>query len=174
MVDLMHAITDIVEGFSEDSEAKEKLQDLKKEVAKIYLEKLEQEKPDLVLAVANDLVLDYLIDDGFTDKIHDAFVGNALTSASAQSADLKAFREKLNKASTAEELELLKSEIQTPKDKKSDPSPENLQEQSQVSSPSSEASPTPSTENKAENLGSAEGFNATKVDSEPARKNPKT
>lgn len=173
----MHAITDIVEGFSEDSEAKEKLQDLKKEVAKIYLEKLEQEKPDFVLAVANDLVLDYLIDDGFTDKIHDALVGNALTSASTQSADLKAFREKLNKASTAEELELLKTEIHTPTvktDQKSDPSPENLQEQNQVSSPSSEASPAPGTENKAENLGSAEGFNATKVDSEPARKNPKT
>lgn len=63
---------------------------------------------------AKDQVLDYLIDDGIADKFHDAIIGKTITSISGLSSDLKEFREKLNKASTKEELEILKSQIISP------------------------------------------------------------
>ena len=113
---LLEWLKDIVASFNESPEAKAELEDLRKEIAKGYLEKLEKEKPDILLMFAKDQVLDYLIDDWIADKFHDAIVGKTITSISGLSSDLKEFREKLNKASTKEELETLKSQIISPED----------------------------------------------------------
>lgn len=111
---LLEWLKDIVASLNESPEAKAELEDLRKEIAKGYLEKLEKEKPDILLMFAKDQVLDYLIDDWIADKFHDAIVGKTITSISGLSSDLKEFREKLNKASTKEELETLKSQIISP------------------------------------------------------------
>lgn len=111
---LLEWLQDIVASLNESPEAKAELEDLRKEIAKGYLEKLEKENPDILFMFAKDQVLDYLIDDWIADKFHDAIVGKAITSMSGLSSDLKEFREKLNKASTKEELETLKSQIISP------------------------------------------------------------
>jgi len=43
---------------------------------------MEKEKSDLFLSIGRDSVVDYLVDEGFTDGIHDAVVEQALNSLS--------------------------------------------------------------------------------------------
>ena len=195
---LLEWLKDIVASLNESPEAKEELEDLRKEIAKGYLEKLEKEKPDILLMFAKDQVLDYLIDDWIADKFHDAIVGKTITSISGLSSDLKEFREKLNKASTKEELETLKSQIISPENLPQNEvwegtftqldntqTPEENKDWNQTSDVSSSAaipqnekkenfSSQISSEEKKENLGNVEWFDVNKIESCPARKNPKT
>lgn len=104
------AFKNIVEELSKDPETEEKLTDLRKEIADAYVQKLKTEKSDLLLALGEDIVADYLVDEGFSDKLHDHLVEKALESVSSLSSDLKLFREKL-KAATEDDLQKLKTEI---------------------------------------------------------------
>lgn len=144
----VEALKNVVSSLNESPETKAQLQDLRKEVATGYVEKLKKEKSDLMLTVAEDQVLDYLIDDGITDQFHDAVVGKLLESMSGLSPDLKEFREKLNKASTKEELEALKSQITPPENAQQNETSEgDSPEQSDTSSDQSGTLQTPE-ENK--------------------------
>jgi hypothetical protein len=67
---------------SDFSETSENLLTLKKELAEEYIKKMEKEKSDLFLSIGRDSVVDYLMDEGFTDGIHDAVVEQALNSLS--------------------------------------------------------------------------------------------
>lgn len=153
---IFEGLKDIVSSLKESPETKAQLQELRKEVATGYVEKLKKEKSDLMLTVAEDQVLDYLIDDGITDQLHDAVVGKLLESMSGLSPDLKEFREKLNKASTKEELEVLKSQITTP---------ENAQQNEASEDTSPEQSDTTQTpeENKDWNQTSDESSSSSKA-----------
>lgn len=111
---LLEWLKDIVASLNESPEAKAELEDLRKEIAKGYLEKLEKEKPDILLMFAKDQVLDYLIDDWIADKFRAHLIENVLMPMSGLALELKEFREKLKKASTKEELELLKLQISFP------------------------------------------------------------
>lgn len=111
MANMIDAIKDIVESFQENSETKEELLNLKKELANEIITKFEEEKPDLVVSLGKDIISDYLVDEWWSDKIHDAVVEKGLESLSTQAPELKKIREKLNKAKTADQLNKLKSEI---------------------------------------------------------------
>jgi hypothetical protein len=67
------------------SETSENLLALKKELAEEYIKKMEKEKSDIFLSIGRDSVVDYLVDEGFTDGIHDAVVEQALNSLSSLS-----------------------------------------------------------------------------------------
>ena len=58
---LLEWLKDIVASLNESPEAKAELEDLRKEIAKGYLEKLEKEKPDILLMFAKDQVLDFMM-----------------------------------------------------------------------------------------------------------------
>lgn len=99
---------------AEDHETSEKLLDLKKELAEEYVQRLEKEKSDLFLSVGRDIVIDYLVDEkGIGDVFNDTLIGKAMESLSSLSSDFKNFREKLNNATTEEDLASLKNTIIT-------------------------------------------------------------
>lgn len=175
---------------SDFSETSENLLTLKKELAEEYIKKMEKEKSDLFLSIGRDSVVDYLMDEGFTDGIHDAVVEQALNSLSWLSWDLKNFREKLNNAATEQEIADLKNQILTPsiesesqfQESESTPQDPDLtseKESSTLEAANSEETTKsatkviPSSEKK-ENLWNIEGFDATKIQSSPFRRNPKT
>ena len=110
-MNVVDSVKDIIVSLNEDPETEVKLQMLRKEIAREYVKKLKKEKPDILITVAEDKVLDYLIDDWFTDQFHDAAVGKMINVMSWFSGELKEFREKLNSASTEDELIVLKSQI---------------------------------------------------------------
>ena len=110
-MNVVDSVKDIIVSLNEDPETEAKLQMLRKEIAREYVKKLKKEKPDILITVAEDKVLDYLIDDWFTDQFHDAAVGKMIDVMSWFSGELKEFREKLNSASTEDELIVLKSQI---------------------------------------------------------------
>ena len=175
---------------SDFSETSENLLTLKKELAEEYIKKMEKEKSDLFLSIGRDSVVDYLMDEGFTDGIHDAVVEQALNSLSWLSWDLKNFREKLNNAATEQEIADLKNQILTPsiesesqfQESESTPQDPDLtseKESSTLEAANSEettksATRAISSSEKKENLWNIEGFDATKIQSSPFRKNPKT
>lgn len=175
---------------SDFSETSENLLTLKKELAEEYIKKMEKEKSDLFLSIGRDSVVDYLVDEGFTDGIHDAVVEQALNSLSWLSWDLKNFREKLNNAATEQEITDLKNQILTPSIESESPSqdPDSTpQDPDPISETDSSASQVTNSEEtvksdtraissseKKENLWNIEGFDATKIQSSPFRKNPKT
>ena len=172
------------------SETSENLLVLKKELAEEYIKKMEKEKSDLFLSIGRDSVVDYLVDEGFTDGIHDAVVEQALNSLSWLSWDLKNFREKLNNAATEQEIADLKNQILTPsiesesQFQESESTPQDPDLTSEKESSTLEAANSGETEKsdtrvissseKKENLWNIEGFDATKIQSSPFRKNPKT
>ena len=190
MSSLGDALKEIVTNLKKDSETEEKLQELRKELAESYVQKIEKEKPDLFLSIGRDSVVDYLVDEGFTDGIHDAVVEQALNSLSSLSWDLKNFREKLNNATTEQEIADLKNQILTPSIESESPSqdPDSTpQDPDPISETDSSASQVANSEEtvksgtraisyseKKENLWNIEGFDATKIQSSPFRKNPKT
>ncbi len=175
---------------SDFSETSENLLTLKKELAEEYIKKMEKEKSDLFLSIGRDSVVDYLMDEGFTDGIHDAVVEQALNSLSWLSWDLKNFREKLNNAATEQEIADLKNQILTPsiesesQFQESESTPQDPDLTSEKESSTLEAANSGETEKsdtrvissseKKENLWNIEGFDATKIQSSPFRKNPKT
>lgn len=175
---------------SDFSETSENLLTLKKELAEEYIKKMEKEKSDLFLSIGRDSVVDYLMDEGFTDGIHDAVVEQALNSLSWLSWDLKNFREKLNNAATEQEIADLKNQILTPsiesesqfQESESTPQDPDLtseKESSTLEAANSEettksATRAISSSEKKENLWNIEGFDATKIQSSPFRRNPKT
>lgn len=175
---------------SDFSETSENLLTLKKELAEEYIKKMEKEKSDLFLSIGRDSVVDYLMDEGFTDGIHDAVVEQALNSLSWLSWDLKNFREKLNNATTEQEIADLKNQILTPsiesesqfQESESTPQDPDLtseKESSTLEAANSEettksATRAISSSEKKENLWNIEGFDATKIQSSPFRRNPKT
>lgn len=111
MSKLVDAIENITGEVMKDPESESHLQDLRKEIAESYIQKLEKKNPDLFLLLGKDLVVDYLVDDRFMDSIHDVLVEQTLGILSDHTSDLKNFREKLNNATTEEALSTLKSEI---------------------------------------------------------------
>ena len=151
---------------------------------------MEKEKSDLFLSIGRDSVVDYLMDEGFTDGIHDAVVEQALNSLSWLSWDLKNFREKLNNAATEQEIADLKNQILTPsiesesQFQESESTPQDSDLTSEKESSTLEAANSEETEKsdtraissseKKENLWNIEGFDATKIQSSPFRRNPKT
>ncbi len=169
---------------AEDHETSEKLLDLKKELAEEYVQRLEKEKSDLFLSVGRDIVIDYLVDEkGIGDVFNDTLIGKAMESLSSLSSDFKNFREKLNNATTEQEITDLKNQILTPSIESESPS----QDPDPISDTDSSASQvtnseetvksdtkTISSSEKKENLWNIEGFDATKIQSSPFRKNPKT
>lgn len=175
---------------SDFSETSENLLTLKKELAEEYIKKMEKEKSDLFLSIGRDSVVDYLMDEGFTDGIHDAVVEQALNSLSWLSWDLKNFREKLNNAATEQEIADLKNQILTPsiefesQFQESESTPQDPDLTSEKESSTLEAANSEETEKsdtraissseKKENLWNIEGFDATKIQSSPFRRNPKT
>ena len=175
---------------SDFSETSENLLTLKKELAEEYIKKMEKEKSDIFLSIGRDSVVDYLVDEGFTDGIHDVVVEQALNSLSWLSWDLKNFREKLNNAATEQEIADLKNQILTPsiesesQFQESESTPQDPDLTSEKESSTLEAANSEETEKsdtrvissseKKENLWNIEGFDATKIQSSPFRKNPKT
>lgn len=108
---LFEAVKDLMEFVNEDPEVTKALQSLKRDIAKDYVTQLKEKKPDFFLTIAEDKVVDYLVDDGIADRLHDAIVGKALDSMSWSAGELKEFREKLKSVSTQEELAKLKHQI---------------------------------------------------------------
>lgn len=137
MSSLGDALKEIVTNIKKDPETEAQLQEFRKEIAESYVQKLEKEKSDLFLSIGRDLVVDYLVDEGFTDSIHDAFVEKALISLSSNFSDLKEFRDKLKNATTDDALSSLKIEIEKEVDKdpqESSLAPENKESGASVSS----------------------------------------
>ena len=88
------------------------MEDLRKEIAKGYLKKLKEKKPDDILfMLPEDQLLNYLIDDGIAGEFRAHLIENVFMPMSGLALEFKEFREKLKKASTKEELELLKLQI---------------------------------------------------------------
>ena len=108
---LFEAVKDIMDFVNEDPEVAKALQSLKRDIAKDYVTQLKEKKPDFFLMVAEDKVVDYLLDEGILDQFHDAAVGKMLETMSWSAGELKEFRERLNSASTQEELANLKNQI---------------------------------------------------------------
>ena len=104
---------DIVASLNESSEAKAEREALREEIAKGHLKKLKEKKPDdiLLFMLPEDQLLNYLIDDGIAGEFRAHLIENVFMSMSELALELKEFREKLKKASTKEELELLKLQI---------------------------------------------------------------
>ena len=102
---------DIVASLNESSEAKAEREALREEIAKGHLKKLKEKKPDdiLLFMLPEDQLLNYLIDDGIAGEFRAHLI--EFMSMSELALELKEFREKLKKASTKEELELLKLQI---------------------------------------------------------------
>lgn len=191
-MNVVDSVKDIIVSLNEDPETEAKLQMLRKEIAREYVKKLKKEKPDILITVAEDKVLDYLIDDWFTDQFHDAAVGKMIDFMSWFSGELKEFREKLNSASTEDELIVLKSQIgvgEEPKENQwSSVIEENqnidngdgmeeakeLSQSSQFNTFNHLDSWLVVSREKKENLWRVEGFDVAKIHSAPARKNPKT
>ena len=110
-MNVVDSVKDIIVSLNEDPETEAKLQMLREEIARKYLENLKKEKPDIFITVAEDKVFDYLIDEGLLDQIHDAVVGKILETMSWSARELKELRERLKTASTQEELDNLKNQI---------------------------------------------------------------
>lgn len=108
---LFEAVKDLMEFVNEDPEVTKALQSLKRDIAKDYVTQLKEKKPDFFLMVAEDKVVDYLLDEGMLDQFHDAAVGKMLETMSWSAGELKEFREKLKSVSTQEELAKLKHQI---------------------------------------------------------------
>lgn len=108
---LFKAVKDLMEFVNEDPEVTKALQSLKRDIAEKYVTQLKEKKPDFFLMVAEDKVVDYLLDEGMLDQFHDAAVAKILETMSWSAGELKEFRQKLNSASTEGELANLKSQI---------------------------------------------------------------
>lgn len=103
---------DIVASLNESSEAKAEREALREEIAKGHLKKLKEKKPDDILfMLSENQLLNYLIDDGIAGEFRAHLIENVFMPMSGLALELKEFREKLKKASTKEELELLKLQI---------------------------------------------------------------
>lgn len=192
---LLEWLQDIVASLNESSEAKAEREALREEIAKGHLKKLKEKKPDDILfMLSENQLLNYLIDDGIAGEFRAHLIENVFMPMSGLALELKEFREKLKKASTKEELELLKLQIisseNLPQNEVSTQSdntqtPEENKDWNQASGVSSSAaipqnekkenfSSQISSEEKKENLGNVEWFDVNKIESCPARKNPKT
>lgn len=113
-MNVINTMKDIIETMNkeEDTETTQNLLDLKKELAEQIFEKLEAENSDFMLSIGRDVVIDYLVEEWWTDKIHDAVVEQGLDAFLPSLAlELKERREKLKEASTEAELQRLKAEI---------------------------------------------------------------
>ena len=108
---LFEAVKDLMEFVNEDPEVTKALQSLKRDIAKDYVTQLKEKKPDFFLMVAEDKVVDYLLDEGILDQIHDTFVGKILEIMPWFARELKEVKEWLKSASTQEELARLKYKI---------------------------------------------------------------
>lgn len=134
----LESAKELVTSVVNDKETSEDLLTLKKELAEEYVQKVEKEKSDVFLSIGRDVVVDYLVDeDGIWDAFNDAFIGKAMESLSSLSGDFKHFREKLNNASTQEDLASLRNEISDPmkEEKDNTTNPENSLEEISTDSP---------------------------------------
>lgn len=109
---LLEWLKDFVSSLNESPEAKAEREAFRKEIAKGHLKKLKEKKPDDILFMLfEDQLLNYLIDDGIAGEFRAHLIENVFMPMSGLALELKEFREKLKKASTKEELELLKLQI---------------------------------------------------------------
>ena len=81
-MNVLDSVKDIIVSLNEDPEVTKALQSLKRDIAKDYVSQLKEKNPDFFLSIAEDKVVDYLVDDGIADRFHDAIVGKALDSMS--------------------------------------------------------------------------------------------
>lgn len=108
---LFEAVRDIVDFVNEDTEVTKALQSLKRDIAKDYVARLKEKNPAFFLMISEDIVVDYLLDEGILDQIHDTFVGKILEIMPWFARELKEVKEWLKSASTQEELARLKYKI---------------------------------------------------------------
>ena len=109
---LLEWLQDNDASHNESSEAKAEREALREEIAKGHLKKLKEKKPDDILfMLSENQLLNYLIDDGIAGEFRAHLIENVFMPMSGLALELKEFREKLKKASTKEELELLKLQI---------------------------------------------------------------
>ena len=87
----------------------DELKQLKTEMIWRVIEKMrEKNKDDAFLYIWEDLVVDYLLDEGeLSDKINDAFLGMGIDLFSTSAEQLKDLREKIRVSNTKEKLENL-------------------------------------------------------------------
>lgn len=108
---LLEAVRDIVDSVNENPEVTKALQSLKRDIAKDYVARLKEKNPAFFLMISEDIVVDYLLDEGILDQIHDTFVGKILEIMPWFARELKEVKEWLKSASTQEELARLKYKI---------------------------------------------------------------
>ncbi len=190
-MNVINAMKDIIETINkeEDTETTENLLELKKELATQIVDKMEADSPDLMLSMGKNVVVDYLVDEWRTDKIHDAVVEQGLDALlSSHAWKLKERREKLGKVGTEAELQTLKTEIQNgtaPWSAASTPSSESVSPASEENAASEVSStspqtPSPASESPSNSVNSTShgtnlnllsagivGFNADKIQSSP-------
>lgn len=145
VLNAMNEIVKAVNETSEDTATAENLLNLKKELAEQIVEKMEAESPDLLLSMGKEFVVDYLVDEGMMDKIHDAFVEKGLDARTSASPKLKELRGKLKEINSKEALESLKNEIlatPTPSETSAVSSTENPPTPDQGTAPSADSSTT--------------------------------
>lgn len=192
---LLEAVKDIMDFVNEDPETKKALESLKRDIAKDYVARLKEKNPAFFLMISEDIVVDYLLDEGILDQIYDTFVGKILDSMSWSAEELKEFRKKLSSAYTQKDLADLKSQIwlesSSAENQESTQGREewvlNTENWGRTNSEESMRSPQlgrankisyiwplVSSSEKKENLWKVEGFDARKFHSGPARKNPQT
>ena len=192
---LSEAFNDLMEFVNEDPEVTKALQSLKRDIAKDYVARLKEKNPAFFLMISEDIVVDYLLDEGILDQIHDTFVGKILEIMPWFARELKEVKEWLKSASTQEELARLKYKIwlesTSAENQESTQSREewvlNSKNWGRTNSEESMRSPQlgrankisyiwplVSSSRKKENLWKVEGFDARKIHSGPARRNPQT
>ena len=191
---LFEAVKDLMEFANEDPEVTKALQSLKRDIAKDYVARLKEKNPAFFLMISEDIVVDYLLDEGILDQIHDTFVGKILEIMPWFARELKEVKEWLKSASTQEELARLKYKIWLESTSaENQESADNVSQwnhdfenwdrkESEEKLRSSQSGSFnkhwvwsfASFAEKKENLWKVEGFDATKFLSDPARKNPQT
>lgn len=95
----------------EDSETKENLLDLKRELATDIVDKLEKEHFDLLLNFDKESVTNYLVHEDIVDGLLDSWFEKTVLQLSKLAPQLSAWREQIKNAQTAEALKKLETEI---------------------------------------------------------------
>ncbi|MDO4713547.1 MAG: hypothetical protein Q4B28_02635 [bacterium] len=111
MTGVVDAVKNMYEGLHENQKTTLQLLELKKQMAGEIVDEVSQQFPELFLTVGKEMVVDYLVSEGFFDKIKDKMMESTIMKISASSARFKEWREQLGKVSTQEELKALKAKI---------------------------------------------------------------
>lgn len=106
MLDMIHQLWNTINKDDTD------ILDLKKEIAEDIIQKFKDENTELLLWIGDDLIKDYLIDEGILDRIKDFAIEQWINLLN-HSLLLKWYREQLSKLSTRQELEAFQKTLTT-------------------------------------------------------------